>query len=73
MISEKVYQLTKAHNRRLKLRIDLLSFSYNVVASLEGNSIGGSIQIDANADIRRTANIQLVVTDSSFDIGKIRK
>lgn len=73
MISEKVYQLTKAHNRRLKLRIDLLSFSYNVVASLEGNSIGGSIQIDANADIRRTANIQLVVTDSSFDIGEDKK
>lgn len=73
MISENVYLLSKSNNRRLKLRVDLLSFSYVVLASLEGNCLSGSIQIDANADIRRVANVELVVTNSSFDIGEDRK
>lgn len=73
MISEKLYQMTKSSHRRIKIRIDLLSFSFNVVGSLEGNVTEGGIKIDANADIRRVANLTLVVTDSSFDIGEDRK
>lgn len=73
MISEKLYQMTKASYRRIKLRIDLLSFSFNVIGSLEGNVTNGGIKIDANADIRRVANLTLVVTDSSFDIGEDKK
>lgn len=73
MISEKVYQMTKANSRRIKLRVDLLSFSFNVIGSLEGNVTEGGIKIDANADIRRVANLTLVVTDSSFDIGEDKK
>ena len=73
MITEKLYQLTKANNRRIKIKINLLSFQFNTIASLEGNTISGSIQIDANADIRRVADVSLVVTDSSFDVGEDKK
>ena len=73
MITEKLYQLTKANNRRIKIKINLLSFQFNTIASLEGNTISGSIQIDANADIRRVADISLVVTDSSFNVGEDKK
>lgn len=73
MISESIYQLSKSGYRRLKIRVDLLSFSMRVVGSLEGNVVSGSIKIDANADIRRTADISMVVTDSSFDVGEDKK
>lgn len=73
MISEKLYQMTKASYRRIKLRIDLLSFAFNVIGSLEGNVTDGGIKIDANSDIRRVANLTLVITDSSFDIGEDKK
>ena len=73
MISEKLYQLTKANNRKIKIKINLLSFQFNTLASLEGNTISGKIQIDANADIRRVVDISLLVTDSSFDVGEDKK
>lgn len=73
MISESIYQLSKSGYRRLKIRVDLLNFSMRVVGSLEGNVVSGSIKIDANADIRRTADISMVVTDSSFDVGEDKK
>ena len=73
MITESLYQMTKSNYRRIKLRVDLLSFSFQVIGNIEGNVENGSITIDANADIRRVANISLVVTDSSFEIGEDRK
>lgn len=73
MISESIYQLSKSGYRRLKIRVDLLNFSMRVVGSLEGNVVSGSIKIDANADIRRTADVSMIVTDSSFDVGEDKK
>lgn len=73
MISERIYQLTKATYRKISLRVDLLDFNMRTIGDLEGNVISGSINVDANADIRRTADITMVVTDSSFDIGENRK
>lgn len=73
MISEKTYQLSKSAYRRIKLRVDLLSFGFQILASLEGNVLEGNITIDANADIRRVANVKLLVTDSSFEIGEDKK
>lgn len=56
------------------VRIELLNHNFQVVDNLEGVCLSGSISIDADSDIRRTGNIKLVVTDSSFDVqvgGKI--
>lgn len=55
-------------------RIELLNSNFQVVENLEGNCIGGNINIDAESDMRRSGSVQLVVTDSSFNIqsgGKI--
>jgi hypothetical protein len=73
MLSDTIYQLSKSGHRRLKVRVDLLNFSMRIVGSLEGVVISGSIKIDANADIRRTADITMVVADSSFDVGEDKK
>lgn len=73
MISENIYQLSKSSYRRLKIRVDLLNFNMRTIGNLEGNVISGSIKIDANADIRRTADVTMVVTDSSFDVDENKK
>ena len=73
MVSANIYNLTKAHNRKLKIRVDLLSFKFQILANIEGNIIGGSVSIDANADIRRTLDLSLVVTDSTFVVAEDSK
>lgn len=78
-ITSAQYEANIQQIRNLRVKINLLINSYSqngyiVVDSLEGNAIDGSINIDANADIRRSCKIELVVTDSSFDVqsgGKI--
>jgi hypothetical protein len=74
MITSNQYSVSNQTLRNLHIKINLLNFSYQVIDSLEGNAIAGSINIDANSDIRRTCSIELVVTDSSFNVqsgGKI--
>lgn len=56
------------------IRLELLNYQFQTVDSLEGVATSGSITIDANSDMRRTASITLVVKDSSFQVtpgGKI--
>lgn len=56
------------------IRLELLNYQFQTVDSLEGVATSGSITIDANSDIRRTASIVLAVKDSSFQVepgGKI--
>lgn len=56
------------------VRLELLNYQYQIVDNLEGVATGGSISINANSDIRRTASITMVVKDSSFEVqpsGKI--
>lgn len=51
------------------IRIELLNYQFQVVEELNGVVTNGSITIDANADMRRTGSITLVVKDSSFEVG----
>ena len=56
------------------IRLELLNYQFQTVDSVEGVCTSGSISIDANADVRRTGTITLIVTGSSFDVqpgGKI--
>src|SRR5574344_2294559 len=74
MISSDQYNVSTQNIRNLHIKINLLNFSYQTIDSLEGNAISGNITVDANADVRRTCQIQLVVTNSTFDVksgGKI--
>lgn len=50
------------------IRLELLNFQYQTVDTVEGICTSGSFSIDANSDIRRTGNIVLVVTNSSFEV-----
>lgn len=53
-------------NRYLKL--ELLNYNYQTVDEVSGIAIAGTITIDANSDVRRTATIDMIVKDSSFDV-----
>lgn len=50
------------------IRIELLNYQFQTVDSLEGVCVSGSISIDANADIRRTGSVELVIDNSSFEV-----
>ena len=56
------------------MKIELLNHNFQVVDSLEGVTLNGSITIDANSDMRRNATLKFAITDSSFEVesgGKI--
>lgn len=50
------------------IRLELLNYQFQTVNNLEGVCTSGSISIDANADIRRTGSVTLVVTGSDFEV-----
>ena len=60
--------------RNTYAKINLLNFQFLTVDSLEGVVTECNISISADADVRRTCNVTMVVKDSSFNVeagGKI--
>lgn len=73
-ITQDDYNILRQSYIKQYIKLDLLDFNMNVVDELSGNLIGLSVTVDANADLRRSCDCSLVVTDSSFEIkagGKI--
>lgn len=58
----------KQHIQNKFAKIELLNSEFQVVDSLEGVMMNGSINIDANSDMRRTATVKFLITDSSFEV-----
>lgn len=50
------------------IKLELLNYQFQTVDSIEGICTSGSITIDANSDTRRTGNVELVITNSSFEV-----
>lgn len=50
------------------IRIELLNYQFQTVDEISGVVTAGNIQCDADADVRRTGDITMVVTDSSFEV-----
>lgn len=73
-ITQDDYNILRQSYIKQYIKLDLLDFNMNVVDELSGNLIGFSVAVDANADLRRSCECSLVVTDGSFEIkagGKI--
>lgn len=73
-ITEGQFRVASQNIQSRLIRLELLNYQYQTVDSLEGVCLSGSFNIDANADIRRTGSIELVIRDSSFEVevgGKI--
>ena len=68
-ITQSEYNVVKQNKRILHTKIKILNFNLQTVGELIGNVIDEpSYNVDADSDIRRTCNISLIPTDSSFDI-----
>ncbi len=52
--------------RELYIRIDWLNWDEHKVDELQGNLIGGNISIDRASPIRRTCNLDFIITNNSF-------
>ncbi len=73
-ITQAQYNTAKQNHRNISIRIDLLNFSKQVIESIEGRVISGTLTSDANSNMRNTCDIQMVITDASFNVeseGKI--
>ena len=69
MPTQAEYNVTKQQQRELYVKINLLNFKFQIVDELSGVLLSDSFTISATSDIRRTANITITPTDSSFDVG----
>lgn len=59
--------------RELYTRISLLNSNNVKVDEIQGNVLDGSINITTNSPVRRTCDLSLIVTDSSFLVGEDKK
>ena len=57
------YDLVQMNTRNAKIKVELLNFNFQTISSLEGKTTSGSIEVNANSDIRRTCNLSLVAKD----------
>lgn len=68
IIQQQDYDIIQQRIINRYLKVNLLDFDYTIVDELSGNVMGFDVSVDADSDIRRTCNVEIVVTDSSFDI-----
>lgn len=73
IVTQQDIELLMQANKTLYYKLELLNENMQIVDLLEGNLISDSISISSDSDVRRTYNCQLIVTDSSFDIGYDKK
>ena len=72
-ISASELNVVKQRIQNKYAKVELLNYKMQVVDSLTG-ILNGSTSVDANSDMRRSATIKIVITDSSFEVeagGKI--
>lgn len=66
IITASDYQMLLQPTRNISCRVNLLNFNLNKIESLEGRVLGGKITMDANSDIRRIMNIEMVIPSGSY-------
>ena len=73
-ITQDDYNILRQSYIKQYIKLDFLDFNMNVVDEINGNLISFSVTVDANADLRRSCECSLVVTDNSLEVyggGKI--
>lgn len=72
MISVEQYNVSKQSIQNKTIKIQLLNRNFTPYEGVElsGNCIEGNINLDAEADIRRSCSIAFVIDNKLFDIGE---
>lgn len=60
-------------NKIIYMKVELLNKDYLTLEELQGNIIDGNLSVDAESAIRRTLNLTLHVSDSTFAVGEDSK
>lgn len=61
MPSQKQYDTTLQPYRNIKIRISVLDYQMDILDEISGVATNASISVDADSDIRRTANISMII------------
>lgn len=69
IVRQKDIEVLMQSDKTLFYKLELLNKDMKTVDCIEGNLISDNLSIDASSDVRRTYNCELLVTDSTFDIG----
>lgn len=73
IVTQQDIELLMQSSKTLFYKLELLDEKYNVVDLIEGNLISDNISITSESDVRRTYNCELLVTDSTFVLGRDSK
>jgi hypothetical protein len=69
IVKQKDIEILMQSDKVLYYKLELLNEDLKVLDCIEGNLISDNISISSDSDVRRTYNCELIVTDSTFDIG----
>lgn len=68
-VNQQEYNVAKQQGRIIHTKVNILNFNFQTVGEISGVVLdGSSFNIDATSDIRRTCNISLIPTSSSFNV-----
>jgi hypothetical protein len=67
------FEVIQNNNRVVNIRLELLNRNMQIVDTLHGSLMQDSYVIDATSEVRRTYTATIIVTDSSFKVGRDTK
>lgn len=70
IVTQKDIEVLMQSDKTLYYKLELLNEDMKVLDCIEGNLISDNISINADSDIRRTYNCEMIVKDSTFNLGK---
>jgi len=65
--------ILRQSNQATYVKLELLNQEFQIIDELQGEMIDGSHNVDAESDIRTTANISFIVKDASYLVGQDKK
>lgn len=69
--TQEQYNTTLQLYRNLNIKINVLDFKYNIIDEISGIVMDGNINIDADSDIRRTADITMQLRSNYTKTGAV--
>ena len=70
VVEQEDIDILRQVTRTVYCKVELLNSDLQTVANLEGNVYNDNFSCDGDSTTRRTYNCDIIVTDSSFNIGK---
>lgn len=73
IVTQEDINILRQGEQEVSLKVELLNGNFKVIESLEGNVVNDSYSQDSESIQRRSYNVDLVVTNSTFSVGRDKK